>query len=120
MNEIDWDRTPSVDDFLEMQKADRRLWWKIGSGHHQNLFDSAVYDKEHLESMVRPLVEKLWRIFVSGEYKSVFQLAEIHGMGYKGEQLGIELTKLSDKLGLTPPEPEKIIGLENVQKARGS
>lgn len=52
VDEIDWDDptcpTPSVDEFLEMEKQDRHLWWKIGSGRHQSLFDSAVEERDRL------------------------------------------------------------------------
>lgn len=39
-----WDgkTTPSVAEFLEMEKGDRQLWWKMKTGHHLNLFGAAV------------------------------------------------------------------------------
>ena len=39
-----WDRegTPSIAEYLEAEKHDSNLWWRISCGHHQNLFGQAM------------------------------------------------------------------------------
>ena len=34
--------TAPLADFLEAYVQDDNLWWRIGCGHHQNLFDAAL------------------------------------------------------------------------------
>ena len=34
--------TAPLDDFLIAYEDDDNWWWRIGSGHHMNLFDEAV------------------------------------------------------------------------------
>jgi hypothetical protein len=34
--------TPPLADFLTAYYEDDNLWWRIGCGHHQNLFEVAV------------------------------------------------------------------------------
>jgi hypothetical protein len=50
--------TPSVDEFLVMQERDSNLWWRIGCGHHENLFDSAVEQRDALRAAIQA-VQKL-------------------------------------------------------------
>jgi len=49
--------TAPLDDFLPAYTEDDNLWWRIGSGHHQNLFEEAIermWDAEReLERMRR-------------------------------------------------------------------
>ena len=51
---IDWDDpkqpTPTWERFEELQKQDSNLWWRIGCGHHENLYDSAVAVIEQLRA----------------------------------------------------------------------
>lgn len=58
---IDWDKdpTPSPDEFEEMQKADPNLWWRIGCGHHENLYDGAMDEIERLRAALRIASEAL-------------------------------------------------------------
>lgn len=44
-----WPHTPPLEVFLELYEEDRNLWWKIGCGHHENLFDAAIERIEALE-----------------------------------------------------------------------
>lgn len=34
--------TAPLDEFLVAYNQDDNLWWRIGCGHHQNLFDAAI------------------------------------------------------------------------------
>jgi len=34
--------TAPLHEFLDAYRADENLWWKLPSGHHQNLFDEAI------------------------------------------------------------------------------
>ncbi len=49
----DWDVTPTVDEYLEAEKRDRNLWWRISCGHHQNLFDQAVEERDVLRAKLQ-------------------------------------------------------------------
>lgn len=33
--------TPPLRDFLAAYRDDDNIWWRISSGHHQNLFEAA-------------------------------------------------------------------------------
>lgn len=43
------DRAPTapLDDFLATMAEDDSVWWRVGCGHHLNLFEAAI---ERLES----------------------------------------------------------------------
>ena len=49
--------TPDLATYAELEKADRNLWWRIGCGHHENLFDSARDRIEELEATLQTLRE---------------------------------------------------------------
>lgn len=58
MADLDWDgATPPLDAFLEAEKTDRQLWWRIGCGHHQNLLDEAVERLERAEAAIAAVRE---------------------------------------------------------------
>lgn len=38
--------TPPLADFLDAYHRDDNLWWMLGSGHHQNLFEEAVAERD--------------------------------------------------------------------------
>lgn len=38
--------TPTVDAFLAAEKADSNAWWRLESGHHLNLFEQAVEERD--------------------------------------------------------------------------
>jgi hypothetical protein len=52
--EFDWGSqpTPPLDAVVQALKADDNLWWVMGSGHHQNLFDAALERLEPAEGLV--------------------------------------------------------------------
>jgi hypothetical protein len=52
-HDYDWDAepTPPLNLFLVAQKADPNLWFAIGSGHHQNLFEEALERLEPAEGV---------------------------------------------------------------------
>lgn len=54
-HDYDWDRspTPPLDAVITALEADRNLWWVMGCGHHENLFDAAVDRMEQAESVVK-------------------------------------------------------------------
>lgn len=43
----DGEPTPPVDEFLATYADDDNIWWAIACGHHQNLFEAAVEDRDH-------------------------------------------------------------------------
>lgn len=45
--------TPGLDDFLAMAELDSNLWWRIGCGHHENLFDAAVEELAEQRALVK-------------------------------------------------------------------
>lgn len=47
--------TPSLETFVEAEKQDPNLWWRIGCGHHQNLLDQALDRIEALQLRVETL-----------------------------------------------------------------
>lgn len=53
---IDWDNpktpTPSWETFERLQRADPNLWWRIGCGHHENLYDNAVDEIKRLRGQL--------------------------------------------------------------------
>lgn len=38
--------TPSVGEFQAAYESDSDLWWRIDCGHHQNLFDAALAERD--------------------------------------------------------------------------
>ena len=57
----DWKQTPTLDAFAKMYDEDEHLWWRIGCGHHQNLYEAAVERYEKAEAaiaLVRGIPEK--------------------------------------------------------------
>lgn len=45
-----WAHTPPLDEFLAAYQQDDNIWWAIGCGHHQNLFEAAcdrIAELEH-------------------------------------------------------------------------
>ena len=49
----DWDAinagpTPSLDEYAALEKADPNAFWRLDSGHHQNLLDEALAEVERL------------------------------------------------------------------------
>lgn len=44
-----WPHTPPLSVYLELEKNDSSLFWRMGSGHAQNLLDEAVEKIEALE-----------------------------------------------------------------------
>lgn len=43
--------TPSLREFLAEYEGNSNLWWRIGCGHHQNLFDDAIDEIVRLTSV---------------------------------------------------------------------
>ena len=48
----DWKQTPTLDAFAKMYDEDEHLWWRIGCGHHQNLYEAAVERYEKAEAAI--------------------------------------------------------------------
>ena len=48
----DWKQTPTLDAFAAMYDEDEHLWWRIGCGHHQNLYEAAVERYEQAEAAI--------------------------------------------------------------------
>ena len=48
----DWKQTPTLDEFAAMYDEDEHLWWRIGCGHHQNLYEAAVERYEQAEAAI--------------------------------------------------------------------
>jgi hypothetical protein len=46
----DSDPTPPLAEFLVEFEQDDNIWWRIGCGHHLNLFEAAVEEIEQLKS----------------------------------------------------------------------
>jgi len=46
--------TPSLDEYAELAKLDPNLWWRMGPGHHRNLFDAALEEIEQLRKALEP------------------------------------------------------------------
>ena len=54
----DWKQTPPLDEFNVMYDEDDNVWWRIGCGHHMNLYDAAVeryQTGEHVFAELRKL-----------------------------------------------------------------
>lgn len=56
------DVTPPLDEFLTLYHADDNVWWRIGCGHHQNLFEAAVECVAALESTAEAMAGALERL----------------------------------------------------------
>lgn len=54
----------------------------------------------NIENAAKALVEKLDKIVLSDEYKSVFTIAQLHNTPYNGETFSIEMANLKRALGL--------------------
>jgi hypothetical protein len=52
--------TAPLDEFLVAYAEDPNLWWRIGSGHHLNLFEMAI---ERLDSIVDEVKMQGWAPF---------------------------------------------------------
>ncbi len=48
----DWKQTPTLDAFAAMYDEDEHLWWRIGCGHHQDLYEAAVERYEKAEAAI--------------------------------------------------------------------
>lgn len=44
--------TPGLDEFREAYDLDDNIWWRIGCGHHQNLFEAACREIDGLREQV--------------------------------------------------------------------
>ena len=56
MNSIDaMVPTAPLDEFITAYEQDDNLWWSIACGHHQNLFDAAIGEIDHLRQVLRLL-----------------------------------------------------------------
>ena len=53
----DWKQTPTLDEFAAMYDEDEHLWWRIGCGHHQNLYEAAVERYERAEAAIQRVRE---------------------------------------------------------------
>lgn len=54
--------TAPLDDFRRAYADDDNLWWVVGSGHHQNLFDAACDEIDRLAAAVRERDAALARV----------------------------------------------------------
>jgi hypothetical protein len=44
--------TAPLEDFRAAYEADDNWWWRIGCGHHQNLFDAACDEIDRLRDII--------------------------------------------------------------------
>ena len=51
--------TAPLDEFLADYAEDDNLWWRIASGHHMNLFDAAVDERQTERALADDLYDKL-------------------------------------------------------------
>lgn len=47
--------TPELDDFLARYEQDDNEWWRLASGHHQNLFEAAVDRMQAAERLLHDI-----------------------------------------------------------------
>lgn len=47
--------TPTLAEFLPRYEKDGNEWWRLESGHHQNLFEEAVEEIERLRDVMRKI-----------------------------------------------------------------
>jgi hypothetical protein len=45
--------TAPLAEFVAAYEADDNLWWVVGCGHHQNLFDAAMEEVDRLRAFER-------------------------------------------------------------------
>jgi len=55
MEQADQAPTADLEDFILAYFEDDNIWWRVGCGHHMNLFDAAVERIRELEQQVRKL-----------------------------------------------------------------
>lgn len=53
MTDINAGPTMPLSDYIEMEKADSNLFWRLDSGHHQNLLDEAIELIEESDAAMR-------------------------------------------------------------------
>ena len=60
VDHIDWDAspTPPLATYLRLEAADKNLFWRIGCGHHENLFDAACDELDAAQSDLRYLIRQ--------------------------------------------------------------
>ena len=44
--------TAPLDAFVAEYEKDDNIWWVVGCGHHQNLFEAAVAEVERLRALI--------------------------------------------------------------------
>ena len=64
----DWKQTPTLDEFAAMYDEDEHLWWRIGCGHHQNLYEAAVERYERAEAAIARVRELIDSADNNGEW----------------------------------------------------
>ena len=50
--------TADLEEFITAYFEDDNIWWRIGCGHHMNLFDAAIERIRELEQQVRELQDE--------------------------------------------------------------
>jgi len=50
--------TPPLDEFLREYEQDNNIWWGMGCGHHQNLFEAAVERMQVSPAVTGEMVER--------------------------------------------------------------
>lgn len=51
--------TAPLAEFIEDYEADDNVWWMAASGHHQNLFEAAVAERDDLRALADDLANLL-------------------------------------------------------------
>jgi len=52
--------TPTVDEFLSLYNDDDNWWWIAACGHHMNLFEDAVAERDAALAKIQR-IEDFWR-----------------------------------------------------------
>ena len=68
--------TAPLAEFIEEYDADDNVWWMIGCGHHQNLFDAAVSELADERKLADDLADVLSRVVVGWEDRLGVDLAQ--------------------------------------------
>jgi hypothetical protein len=62
---IDYDRinksdtTMGLDAYIELEKFDRNAFWRLDSGHHQNLLDEAITRMQEAEAQIQHMSQSM-------------------------------------------------------------
>jgi len=69
--------TPPLDEYLAAEKEDGNIFWRIGCGHHENLLDAAVEQRDEARAEVDRLKAQVqhWMGYATGQNEEANTLA---------------------------------------------